>query len=127
MKHDWIEGDGVTKTITNERLAELAERVVPLVLNNEEYFTIEQPDLRKTAYTWSPQLTARVGFIPLKKVMVDFPCGYYGFFKPSIAEVLAWYPDDVKGINCFCLEKDELDIYQSGSHQRAEVTFGKID
>lgn len=122
----WLKDNGVKKTITDEQLIALMEKVVPVVYHVGKHFLIQEVDARRMSYLWSPKHTKEVSFEHLVKVEVDFPCGYYGFFKPSIAEVLAWFPhENSEGINSFCIENDVIDIYESGEFQRAEVIFGR--
>ena len=57
-------------------------------------------DLRTLAYTWSAKENKREAIDPSKMETVDeFAClhkwGFYGFFKPSVAEVLAQVPGHV--------------------------------
>lgn len=93
--------------ISNERLAELSARIKPVVrfaVGEEGLFPdkrgvpyfIEDVDPRKTAFTWDPKPTTQAeGLQPIRDVITYHTWAYYGFFKPSIAEVLARIPADL--------------------------------
>jgi hypothetical protein len=80
--------------ISDERLAELSERIKPLVRNGDgELCYIRPVDLRGTAYTWSPKIIEKAGEMNvITDITTYHTYGYYGFFKPSIGEVLAQIP-----------------------------------
>lgn len=78
--------------VPEERIRELAERIKPVI--NGRY--IKPVDLFKVAYTWDPKLAKRaVNLEPVRDITTYHTFGYYGFFKPSIAEVLAQIPADL--------------------------------
>ena len=55
---------------------------------------MEPVDPRGVAFTWDPKPTERTPpMIELDKIYTDHSYGYVGFFKPSIAEVLAQIPE----------------------------------
>jgi hypothetical protein len=85
------------------------------------------PDPRDVAFDWDPKRLHPVTFEPLLAVYTDHLCGYYGFPKPSIAEVLAQLPDDLpEGANAFCIDNDRWwGIYASGRGHRMITTFGR--
>ena len=92
----WIEGKAFVPEITEERLNTLIKKIVPVVRENNKLYKIEIPDLRKIAYTWDYKITEECN--NLKEVMrikTNHYCGYYGLFKPSIAEVLAQIPENL--------------------------------
>lgn len=83
--------------ITDERLAELVERIKPIVRwdNGDQYY-IEPVDPRGVAFTWDPTPTKKaMGLMPIRDITTYHTFGYHGMFKPSIAEVLAMIPEDV--------------------------------
>jgi hypothetical protein len=125
----WLEGNGVGKKISEERLQSLMTKFTPLIKKDGVLHKFEPPHPRTASFLWSPKFygaaIAETSFEYLRVVSVDFPCGYYGLFKPSIAEVLAWLPDDEPKINAFYLDS-HVDIYKSGEFQRCMVYFGKI-
>jgi hypothetical protein len=70
-----------------------AERIKPIINGK----VVDCPDLVSTAYTWDPKFKDEV--LPELKVLQTIRTyhgyGYYGFFKPSIAEVLAQIPGNL--------------------------------
>jgi hypothetical protein len=98
---DWI------PAISNERLAELGARIKPVIRfatgerglfqdrHGVAYF-IEDVDPRRTAFTWDPKPTTPAEDLrTVTEVITYHTWAYYGFFKPSIAEVLAQIPGEL--------------------------------
>jgi len=55
---------------------------------------IKEVDLFNVAYTWNPKPTKpATGLEPIQDIKTYHEYGYYGLFKPSIAEVLAQIPE----------------------------------
>ena len=87
------------------RLAETIKPIVRFAEGKEGLFRSEQGfpyriepvDLFKTAYTYDPKPTTRFEgeLVPLRDITTYHSYGYYGCFKPSVAEVLAQIPDDI--------------------------------
>ena len=131
MNHDWVDGDFVLNKIDDSTLSKLMERFTPLVFKGDEVWTIEIPDLRKTAFTWSPKLVKEIKFEVLHTISTNHGCGYHAFFKPSIAEVLAClsnHPEILNDddVNSFVIDMQHIDIHRSGSGHIAKTYFGKI-
>lgn len=94
--------------ITEEELKVRYKRIKPIVeIEGKKYLLREytQEELREKSYIWDLEHDKRGEvnideYVPL--VDYDFECihkyGYYGFFKPSIAEVLAQIPQDLAGL-----------------------------
>jgi hypothetical protein len=90
--------------ISEERLRELYSRIKPLVEEKDgNKYTLEEftpKDLREISYYWNHEKNRKdiIDTNDLETIQ-DFPClhtwGYYGLFKPSIAEVLSQMPEDV--------------------------------
>jgi hypothetical protein len=81
--------------ITDEKLAELYARIKPLVRSEEdgELYYIADVDPRKIAFPWSPELQDKAeGLKALGSFVTLHTWGYYGLFKPSVAEVLCQMP-----------------------------------
>lgn len=83
--------------ISDRRLAELLERLVPITVDGQERASfIQMPHPRTEAYLWSPDPS---GPVPGLRVLVRFRTFHaYGapsLFKPSIAEVLAQLPAEL--------------------------------
>ena len=80
--------------VSEDRIRELAERIKPVVqFARKGKCYIKPVDLFNVAYTWSPESAEVVtGLKPLCDITTYHTFDYYGFFKPSIAEVLAQIP-----------------------------------
>ena len=80
--------------VPKDRIKELAERIKPVVQfahKGKRY--IKPVDLFGIAYTWDPKAASKAKDLkPLCDITTYHTYGYYGFFKPSIAEVLAQIP-----------------------------------
>ena len=91
----------VIPKIDDNRLVELYRMLKPIVTIDEikyllKEFTLEQ--LRNQSYIWNCDEDKRDVIDPNKlEPIEDFlclhTCGYYGLFKPSIAEVLSQIPE----------------------------------
>lgn len=90
VKKSWI------PKISDERLRELHKRIKPVVrFANKDLFYIEPVDLRNIAYTWDPKPADKaMGLKTLCDITTYHTYSYYGFFKPSIAEVIAQIPEE---------------------------------
>jgi protoheme ferro-lyase len=92
--------------ITDERLAELSETIKPIIRFAESEtglsrsvnglpYHIEPVDLRYTAFTWDPKPTIQSENLKeLCDITTYHSFSFHGFFKPSIAEVIAAIPDE---------------------------------
>jgi len=120
--------------ITDEELRTRYERIKPIVeIEGKKYLLRNFADLRNVSYIWNVHQDKREEinideYIALEEH--DFECiheyGYYGFFKPSIAEVLAQIPSDLANIvDLFeIIEKPEIAedfsknkiIFENGYH-----------
>lgn len=118
-------------------------RFTPLVQSNGKLWRLTGPvDPVRVAFTMVDKrdLVPVENFQPIRKVRTQHSCGYYGFFKPSQAEVLAQLPPDLDPeANAFYIitevyatgekaETDEDDIYlfRDGSGHIATTVFGRI-
>ena len=102
--------------VPSERIEELSKRIKPVVRFSRrgffmrlcvsadgKPFFIKKVDLFGIAFTWSPKPTKRArGLKQVVDITTYHTWGYYGCFKPSIAEVLAQIPDEyVYEVNAF--------------------------
>ncbi len=83
--------------VPKERIKELAKRIRPVV-----WFPviglcyIKRVDPFNIAFTWDPRPRWKVfGLKAICDITTYHTYGYYGFFKPSIAEVLAQIPAEL--------------------------------
>ena len=105
--------------ISDDVLQERIARVRPLVLIDGEISMFDIPNLRTTAFTWSPSNEREIprfeiGVIEVARTFTHHECtGYHGLLKPTIAEVLAQLPND-PSINAFYLDTDSMVICDDG-------------
>jgi hypothetical protein len=80
-------------TINDDDLDRLWSHMKALHVSKDdrELYWVKGPsDLRGVAYTWDPKLGEKAeGLDPLVTIRTLHTWSYYGFFKPSIAEVCA--------------------------------------
>lgn len=126
--------------ITDDELVKRAENIKPVVREQRKFsgdvlFYIKPVDLKNVAFTWDAKPTKQAtGLKPIATITTYHAYGYYGFFKPSIAEVLAqipeqylkdvvafetYGPDSVTDLN---RNKTELD---DGYHVAQTILYGK--
>jgi len=92
MGKSWI------PAISNTKLAKLCARIRPIVTFPElgkRYISFVDP--RNVSYLWDPTATNEEveGIAELKAITTYHTFGFYGLFKPSIAEVIAQIPEDL--------------------------------
>jgi hypothetical protein len=114
--------------MSEQRILELARRIKPVVtFEGEGPCYIKPVDPFSESYLWDPQPTQRAtGLSVLCDITTHHPYGYYGSFKPSIAQVLQQIPrehlDKVVAFEIVKFPKtvDDLDpeseILNSGYH-----------
>ncbi len=90
QKKKWI------PDVPQARIRELFERIKPVVQFGQKGLCYIKPvDLFGVAYTWNPKPADRAtGLKDLCDITTYHTFGYHGFFKPSIAEVLAQIPEE---------------------------------
>jgi len=117
--------------INDEKLLELHEKIKPVLLyhgklveivgnkgkcGRKDYFeTIES--LRNISFIWSPIYgKTRADLEKLAQITTRHTCGYIGFFKPSIAEILAQIPKRyIKDTIAYETGREDKDICGSSS------------
>jgi hypothetical protein len=88
--------DSWIPSISDLELGVLLRGIRPTYRFNDTLHYIEPCDPRRAAYTWDPKPAEEAtGLTPLRDVRTYHTFGYYGFFKPSVAEVLAQIPSDL--------------------------------
>jgi hypothetical protein len=104
--------------ISDEKLTELYNRIKPVLYyekkeicehcgsplsdcyehsENEtgELFYIKDVDARNVAFPWSPTRVNKADdIVSFRETVTYHTWGYYGFFKPTIAEVISQIPED---------------------------------
>jgi hypothetical protein len=105
--------------ISDELLAEMAAHITPLMKSgteNPNYFTISNlpEELRNVSFLWGAKPGEAVGrfdVLDSVDIMTFHRWGYYGFFKPSIAEVMACvhaFVSDWKEVKYFYLNSEYM-------------------
>ena len=106
-------------------LAARAKRIRPVVRHSFWLHHIKPVDLRSTAFTWDPKLTKKAD----ERLTTAFSMptlhgyGYYGMFKPSIAEVLAQLPRALAG-NVVAFETNGLDSADDLNGEKIALNAG---
>jgi hypothetical protein len=87
--------------ISDKLLTDRYFHIRPLVEHpgNGELYYIEHPkSLRGVAYPWDPELTEKAEDLePITTIRTLHTWAYYGFFKPTVAEVIAAIPEEHLG------------------------------
>ncbi len=104
--------------ISKEDLDERVARVRAFIRSGDSICAFALPDLRGSAFTWDPKGKQEIsleeaGYEEIMTTKTQHDCAYYGFFKPSIAEVLAQLPDDPR-ITAFYLDTHDVKILHDG-------------
>jgi len=83
--------------ISDKELNELALRIKPVVeVYSKGKCYIGSVGLRDSAFMWSPKPAKKSrGLKPIRDIRTYHTWSYYGFFKPSIAEVIAQIPKEL--------------------------------
>ncbi len=83
--------------VAKDELIERSKRVRPVITKDGAKTYLEPVDPFTVAYLWSPKPVAEPvpPLVPLGEAKTYHSYGYYGFFKPSIGEVLAQIPADI--------------------------------
>ncbi len=88
----------------------LTKAILPVVERDGALWYIEQPDLVRVAFTWSPAFTEEAkGLEAVGKIRTLHKYSFYGFFKPSISEVILQIPRGTYGygVDAFCVRGPE--------------------
>ena len=111
---EYIDKKIILPKITDEELLKRYTRIKPIVLYKEMYYYLKKYNIyqiRNYDYLWDLRKNIRKKVdMNNSEVIGEFPCfhtfGYVGMFKPSIAEVLSQFPDElIKEANAFYLSE----------------------
>ena len=85
------------RPLTVQVMRHMLTTMHPVVRRNGELYYIETPeDLKGVAFTWSPKITESAdGLTEVGRVHTLHTWAYYGFFKPSLEEVLTMIPPNM--------------------------------
>jgi len=82
--------------VSKEEINRRAEIIKPVIMHNDVLMYIKPVNLYSVAYTWSAEFTTEAkGIIPCGDFKTYHSWSYYGFFKPTIFEVLAQIPEKI--------------------------------
>lgn len=83
-------------SISDDRLKVLRTQMQPVVRNSAgELRYIAPVDARRVSFIWDPKFKGLArGLEEIGRITTYHGCAYYGFFKPSIAEVVAQIPPE---------------------------------
>ena len=86
----------ITPTISDSRLIALMEKLLPVLQKDGDLLWIRPEEPRETSFTWEPEFCGKaLDLIELRKIeSLHSSPGFYGFFKPTIAECLAYVTDE---------------------------------
>jgi|SRR6266850_5096884 len=114
--------------LPEDRIRELAGRIKPVVeFKREGRCYIKPVDVFAEAFTWDSEPASKAtGLKPLCDITTYHPYGYYGFFKPSIAQVILQIPQEhLDTVIAFEIVKSpdipdgldpESDVFNAGYH-----------
>lgn len=115
--------------ISDAELTELLAQIKPLVRDEQGHrHTIAPVDPRRTAFTWDPKFVEMVEPGP---VLAEFDT-YHSFgapalFKPSLAEVLAQIPRDLRPyVQAFELDTETAEIWDEGYHVASVTLYAEL-
>lgn len=84
------------RELSDSEIASMLDHVRPVVCRGEKLYYIELVDPRTIAFTWDPQpIVEATNLAPFATLYTLHSYGYYGMFKPSLAEVLAMIPQQL--------------------------------
>lgn len=84
------------RELNDEQIAAMLQRIQPLVRYEGELYYIKPVHPREVSFMWAPERTGpAMGLKLLTTIPTLHAWGYYGFFKPSIEEVLSMIPEDL--------------------------------
>lgn len=121
--------------ITNARLAELLVKIRPCVRSADRLWYVKPVDARNVSFVWAPRLDGEAkNLVAIETIKTLHGFGYQGFFKPSIAEVLAQIPEalieatvafECRGPQDAADLNRQRDIVNAGFHQADTVLYAQ--
>ena len=112
------------RELSDKQIADLLKRVKPVVRRNGSLYYIKPVDPRGVSFIWDPKTTKKATDLSeVGKINTLHTWGYYGLFKPSLAEVLEMIPED-QIENCKAFETIGPDDVHDLNRQWAAVDGG---
>jgi hypothetical protein len=100
-------------TIDDDRLSQLMRTMRPVIQKDGQLIWIRPAEPRGIAFNWEPEFCGRaLDITPFRTYETLHSCAFHGFFKPTIAECLAYVTnaDIVAGV---CAFKCEIASHES--------------
>lgn len=126
--------------ISDDVLERRANLVRPVIRNEKGLFyrDLKSCDLRKTAFMWEPKLEGEaINLVPYRTIITLHRWAYYGFFKPSIEEVLSQISEDDIDAGVIAFEtngpetaqdlNNHKDALDAGFHVAETILYKKAD
>lgn len=112
------------------RILELNKKLRPYVRRDALYEIVESTDLWGESYHWDPKLRwfKQTGLVQIGHFVSYHTYGYQGFFKPTVAEVLAQFPPELVEKACgyeIWNDLDKIHILPDGHHWATVIVYGK--
>lgn len=120
-----------------DEVVRLSGRFKPVIRRDQDEFVLRtstEPtydSMFLTSYSWSDREDDQeVEFLESNCEWMAVKCGYYGMFKPSVAEIVSQIPEKYitdpfyQPLNAFYAHPDTVQIYRSGSYQLVLVYLG---
>jgi len=133
--YEYIRNKIILPRITDDELLARYTRIKPIVSYQELYYYLKLYNvdmMRNQSYIWDLKnsISEQIDMTDAKTI-AEFSCyhtyGYYGLFKPSIAEVLQQFPDEIlEEANAFYMTsepknehdlKSQSEIINAGCHR----------
>ncbi len=117
-----VDGKLTITHVTDEELERRYEKIRPLAFKKEKLRWIDRPkNLRTIAHLWDPQYLHKAkGLAPVFKFRTLHTWAYYGFFKPTVAEVLEQIPEEWLGKVCgFTITEGPEDVDDLNTQKEA--------
>jgi hypothetical protein len=122
------------RMLEDKDVEKLYKRIKPLVRfartlrgyvrhSEGDLYYIKEVNPHNIAFTWDPKAAKKAtGLVPLEQIVTYHTWAYYGFFKPTIAEVLSQIPENcLESIVAFETDVDSVQL--CGDYHVASTTL----
>lgn len=126
------------KYVDREHVLECATRIKPLIeKSGRPYHCVADCDHFDASYPWVAKTTVPADLVEVAKIWTLHGYGYYGFFKPSVAEVIVQIPPDLLSKTDFFLVRGPKDVndlnatkayvFDNGKHVAQTILYQHSD
>jgi len=99
--------------------AELAQRIKPLIRCDDQLHRVEDHNVDNTAFTWlKPKAAVKEQLKEIGRITTLHKFNYHGFFKPSVGEVLAQLPTELR---------DKVRFFETNGPENADDLNKNLD